>query len=236
METMTSTLPPIPEMERAYRKSDASYDGIFFLGVRTTGIFCKPSCPARKPMPENVEYYPTPREAVFAGYRPCKRCRPLDLNDTPEWAERLFEAIEKDPSRRYSDASLRQMGIEPARSPSGADWRPSSASKGPFRSPQRAAPPTRACHSSRAGDTVCTAGSPQKRLRGESDNIRRFRASVCARDRTACRKYRLSARRGRKYRHTRRHSSCRRAPSQGSGVVSMSWFPLAHPSTVMDVI
>jgi AraC family transcriptional regulator of adaptative response/methylated-DNA-[protein]-cysteine methyltransferase len=115
METMTSTLPPIPEMERAYRKSDASYDGIFFLGVRTTGIFCKPSCPARKPMPENVEYYPTPREAVFAGYRPCKRCRPLDLNDTPEWAERLFEAIEKDPSRRYSDASLRQMGIEPAR-------------------------------------------------------------------------------------------------------------------------
>lgn len=115
MEPMTSTLPPIPEMERAYRGSDPSYDGIFFLGVRTTGIFCKPSCPARKPMPENVEYYPTPREAVFAGYRPCKRCHPLDLNGTPEWTERLLEAIEADPSRRYTDANLREMGIEPAR-------------------------------------------------------------------------------------------------------------------------
>jgi AraC family transcriptional regulator, regulatory protein of adaptative response / methylated-DNA-[protein]-cysteine methyltransferase len=115
METMTSVLPPIPEMERAYRRSDPSYDGIFFLGVRTTGIFCKPSCPARKPMPENVEYYSTPREAVFAGYRPCKRCHPLDLNGTPEWAERLLDAIDREPERRYTDADLKEMGIEPAR-------------------------------------------------------------------------------------------------------------------------
>ena len=114
-QTMARTLPPVPEMERAYRGSDPSYDGIFFLGVRTTGIFCKPSCPARKPMPENVEYYSSPREAVFAGYRPCKRCRPLDSNGIPDWTVKLLAAIEKEPSRRYADADLRQMGIEPAR-------------------------------------------------------------------------------------------------------------------------
>ncbi len=50
-------LPSRPEMERAYQASDASYDGVFYLGVRTTGIFCRPSCPARKPKPENVEFF-----------------------------------------------------------------------------------------------------------------------------------------------------------------------------------
>ena len=67
------TLPPAAEMQRAYQRSDASYDGIFFVSVRTTGIFCKPSCPARKPLPKNVQYFATAREALFAGYRPCKR-------------------------------------------------------------------------------------------------------------------------------------------------------------------
>src|ERR1700690_902264 len=106
METMTQTLPPVPEMERAYRGSDSSYDGIFFLAVRTTGIFCKPSCPARKPMPANVEYYPSPREAIFAGYRPCKRCRPLAASDEPVWVTQLFAAVDKDPVRRYTDVDL----------------------------------------------------------------------------------------------------------------------------------
>ena len=62
MNTMLS----VKEMQRAYLKKDASYDGIFFLGVRTTGIFCRPSCPARKPLPENVDYFSNVREAVFA--------------------------------------------------------------------------------------------------------------------------------------------------------------------------
>ena len=52
--------------KRAHRKADASYDGIFFLGVRTTGIFCRPSCPAPKALPKNVVYFATPREALFA--------------------------------------------------------------------------------------------------------------------------------------------------------------------------
>ena len=76
-------LPPVDEMRRAYLKSDASYNGIFYLGVRTTGIFCKPSCTARKPLPKNVEFFATVNDAIFAGYRPCKRCQPLEANGTP---------------------------------------------------------------------------------------------------------------------------------------------------------
>ena len=63
----TTTMPPITEMKRAYLHSDGAYDGLFFLGVRTTGIFCRPTCAARKPRPENVEYFATPREALTAG-------------------------------------------------------------------------------------------------------------------------------------------------------------------------
>ena len=59
-----STLPPVKEMERAVHASDASYDAIFFVAVRTTGIFCRPSCPARKPLPRNCAYFGTTQEAL----------------------------------------------------------------------------------------------------------------------------------------------------------------------------
>src|SRR5712664_521556 len=103
MQTMTTqTLPPVREMQRAYLASDPAYDGIFFLAVRTTGIFCKPSCQARKPEPGNVQYYPSAREAIFAGYRPCKRCHPLDPNGkSPEWATKLLATIDADPTKRH---------------------------------------------------------------------------------------------------------------------------------------
>ena len=78
-----ATLPETAEMERAYMRSDPSYDGIFYLGVKSTGVFCRPSCGARKPQPRNVEYFPSPREALYAGYRPCKRCRPLAAAGEP---------------------------------------------------------------------------------------------------------------------------------------------------------
>ncbi len=111
-----TTLPPVTEMDRALRRRDASYDGIFFLGVRTTGIFCRPSCPARKPRAENVEFFATPGQALGAGYRPCKRCQPLHTDGRPpEWVERLLEEVEHTPSVRLSDAALRQMRLEPVR-------------------------------------------------------------------------------------------------------------------------
>ena len=76
------------EMQRALSDGDASYDGIFYTAVKTTGIFCRPSCRARRPKPENVEFFATQREALFSGYRACKRCRPLDTDGSrpPGWA------------------------------------------------------------------------------------------------------------------------------------------------------
>lgn len=104
---------PTAEMQRAYLERDASYNGLFFLGVRTTGIFCRPTCPARKPLPKNVEYFPTARAALVSGYRPCKRCRPLELDEQPQWASDLLADVERDPASRITDSDLRARGIDP---------------------------------------------------------------------------------------------------------------------------
>jgi AraC family transcriptional regulator of adaptative response/methylated-DNA-[protein]-cysteine methyltransferase len=109
-----NTLPPAPEMEQAYLRRDATYDGIFLVGVRTTGIFCRPTCPARSPLPKNVEYFPSAAKALFAGYRPCKRCRPLATTNEPEWAAALRERVEADPAARIAEKDLRAFGVDPA--------------------------------------------------------------------------------------------------------------------------
>ena len=107
---------PIKEMEKAFLNKDATYDGIFFSGVRTTGIFCRPSCTARKPLASNVSYFSTAREALFAGYRPCLRCRPLEAGGShPEWIRGLLNALEETPERRWKDSDLREAGLEPER-------------------------------------------------------------------------------------------------------------------------
>src|SRR5262245_14403409 len=111
-----SRLPTISEMQRAIKNRDASYDGVFFVAVRTTSIFCRPSCPARPALPENRQYFPSAREALFAGYRPCKRCRPMHTNGRPpEWVGKLLAAVERDPAARIQDADLRKWSIDPAR-------------------------------------------------------------------------------------------------------------------------
>lgn len=110
---MNTTL-PTAEMERAYLAGDAAYNGLFFLGVRTTGVFCRPTCPARKPLPKNVEYFATAHDAQAAGYRACKRCRPLEWDDQPSWAVELIAEVERDPATRISEEDLRARGIDPA--------------------------------------------------------------------------------------------------------------------------
>jgi len=111
-----ATMPSQREMEIAYQRGDASYDGIFFLGVRTTGVFCRPSCPARKPLPQNVEYFASVHDALFAGYRPCLRCRPLEVASChPEWVRQLLDEVNRAPTRRIRDADLRRLGIAPER-------------------------------------------------------------------------------------------------------------------------
>jgi len=109
-----NTLPPVSEMERAYLGRDAAYNGLFFVGVRTTAIFCRPTCPARSPLPRNVEYFPTASAALFAGYRPCKRCRPMAIDDQPGWVAGLIDDVERDPASRISEDDLRRRGIDPA--------------------------------------------------------------------------------------------------------------------------
>jgi AraC family transcriptional regulator, regulatory protein of adaptative response / methylated-DNA-[protein]-cysteine methyltransferase len=110
------TLPPTDEMYQALVGRDAAYEGIFVVGVRTTGIFCRSTCPARKPARQNVEFFAGAAEALFAGYRPCKRCHPMEpAGAVPKWLRALIEALETDPARRWQDEDLRSANLDPAR-------------------------------------------------------------------------------------------------------------------------
>ena len=76
------------DFERCYRAvqgKDARFDGWFFTGVTSTGIYCRPSCPAITPKRANVRFYPTAAAAQLAGFRACKRCRPDATPGSPEW-------------------------------------------------------------------------------------------------------------------------------------------------------
>lgn len=68
----------IDEYYKMLVEKNTSYEGIFFVGVKTTGIFCRPTCPTKKPKKENCEFFQTAKEATLASYRPCKRCQPLN--------------------------------------------------------------------------------------------------------------------------------------------------------------
>ena len=70
---------------RAVSSRDRRFDGVFFIAVRTTGIYCRPSCPARTPALRNVEFHPTAAAAQAAGFRACKRCLPDATPGSPEW-------------------------------------------------------------------------------------------------------------------------------------------------------
>jgi AraC family transcriptional regulator of adaptative response/methylated-DNA-[protein]-cysteine methyltransferase len=103
------------EFWRAMRRRDTSYEGLFVAGVRTTGIFCRPVCPARKPLRENVEFFRDAKEALYAGYRPCLRCRPMDENGkVPALVEELRKQVEQRQSEPIRDRDLFDMGIEPS--------------------------------------------------------------------------------------------------------------------------
>src|SRR6516162_8700883 len=71
--------------DRARRSRDARFDGCFFSGVTSTGVYCRPICPARAPRDEHIRYFPTAAAAEAAGFRPCLRCRPEAAPGTPAW-------------------------------------------------------------------------------------------------------------------------------------------------------
>ncbi len=85
---LTVMTPPIPDADTCYRavsSRDARFDGWFFTAVRTTGIYCRPSCPAITPRQRNVDFYASAAAAQRAGFRACKRCRPDAAPGSPDW-------------------------------------------------------------------------------------------------------------------------------------------------------
>ncbi len=108
-------LPPNDTMYHALVNRDASFEGIFFVGVRTTGIFCRPTCPAKKPARQNVDFFATPSEALLGGYRPCLRCTPMDPEQRPpKLIEQLRAEVERAPGGRLTDKELAALKIDPS--------------------------------------------------------------------------------------------------------------------------
>ena len=102
------------ERYTALVEKDAAYDGAFFAAVKTTGIFCRTTCTARKPKRENVCFYETIHDALSAGYRPCKICRPLEsANQIPKEIADLICEVQANPEFRITEWQLRQRGFDP---------------------------------------------------------------------------------------------------------------------------
>lgn len=100
------------ELHRAVDERDASYEGLFLVGVKTTRIFCRPTCPSKQARRENRQFFATVTDASAAGYRPCRRCKPLErAGEYPAWVLRIMEVLDAEPTRRLTDATLRKMGI-----------------------------------------------------------------------------------------------------------------------------
>ncbi len=103
------------EKYNAIGKKNSSFEGIFITAVKTTGIFCRPSCTARKPKPENVVFYHSALEALQNGYRPCKVCKPMEKqNETPDYVKHVIKDLHENPNLRIKDYNLKQRNIEPS--------------------------------------------------------------------------------------------------------------------------
>lgn len=94
---------------RAISGRDTRWDGRVFLGVSSTGIYCRPSCPARKPIPENCRFFASAAACVAAGFRACKRCRPEAVPGTRDWDARGDLAARA--VRRIRDGAVDSAGV-----------------------------------------------------------------------------------------------------------------------------
>ncbi len=94
---------------------DSAYEGLAYVAVTSTGIFCRMTCPAKKPRRENSVFYASIAECLDAGFRPCKRCRPLTSATTVEpLVSTLLDAIEADPGRRWREDDIVARGLDPS--------------------------------------------------------------------------------------------------------------------------
>ena len=103
-------------MYQASLDKDPDFEGVYWMAVKTTGIFCRSTCTARKPKAENVEFFLTTKDALENGYRPCKTCKPLEnLNETPLEIVQLLKEISEDPEIKFKDIDLKEKGLDPVK-------------------------------------------------------------------------------------------------------------------------
>src|SRR5881397_3358807 len=88
----------------AVKDKNQAFDGVFYFGVRTTGIFCRPSCSSRTPKPENVAFFSDPAAAESAGFRACRRCHPAEASFPGNSAKLVASALEalNDPNAEFA--------------------------------------------------------------------------------------------------------------------------------------
>lgn len=109
-------MPSEKDMHEAVTTRDKSFDGRFFYGVITTGIFCRPSCTSRRARAENLRFFPDTQSALSAGFRPCKRCRPVDVSPTLDKVIDLARYIEAHADERLTlEVLAKHVGLSPSR-------------------------------------------------------------------------------------------------------------------------
>ena len=102
------------QMYQASYEKNSDFEGVFWMAVKTTGIFCRPTCTARKPKPENVEFFDNTKDAIQKGYRPCKVCKPLENPDeTPLDIRKLLIELSENPGLKLKDVDLVERGLQP---------------------------------------------------------------------------------------------------------------------------
>jgi len=98
--------------EKFFKSTSIATPPTNFVGVKTTGIFCRPGCPARIPKVKNCEFFETAEAALKAGFRACKRCHPMrQPGEAPSLVKKLISHIEDSPERRWSETDLKALGI-----------------------------------------------------------------------------------------------------------------------------
>ena len=96
-------------------RRDEDYADAFFVGVKTTGIFCRPGCPARLPKIENCQFFEDAKTALTAGFRACKRCHPAShFGEASALVKKLIGLIETHPEKRWSEADIKILGLDPS--------------------------------------------------------------------------------------------------------------------------
>lgn len=101
------------EYYKALITKNTEYEGVFYVGVKSTGIFCRPTCPAKKPKIENCEFFETAQQALLASFRPCKRCQPLSHpNQVSHLIKKLVEAVESNPEKRWKNKDFENLSVD----------------------------------------------------------------------------------------------------------------------------